>query len=75
MNSLDLKAEHSTFLSAAEVKQLTGRTLKAMQCAQLRKQGVPFFENAEGRPIVARAAVEGRKVESALKGWRSAAVG
>lgn len=73
MNSLDLKAD--AFLSDDEVRRLTGRTFKALQCAHLRKIGVPFFTNAAGRPVVARSAVEGRNVEPASKVWRSAAVG
>lgn len=49
-----------TFLDSGEVKELTGRTKIALQIAQLSKMGVPFFINAVGRPIVPRAAIEGR---------------
>jgi hypothetical protein len=49
-----------TFLDPAEVRELTGRTKHALQAAQLRQQGIPFFTNAVGRPIVPRAAIDGR---------------
>lgn len=49
-----------TFLAAEEVRELTGRTKHALQADQLRAQGIPFFTNAVGRPIVPRAAIEGR---------------
>ena len=49
-----------TFLDADEVRELTGRTKHALQAAHLRVQGIPFFTNAVGRPIVPRAAIEGR---------------
>lgn len=50
-----------TFLTAEEVRELTGRTKHTLQADQLRAQGIPFFKNAVGRPIVPRAAIEGRK--------------
>ena len=65
----------NAFLSDEEVRRLTGRTFKALQCANLRQIDVPFFVNAAGRPVVARSAVEGRNVGPASKVWRSAAVG
>jgi hypothetical protein len=49
-----------TFLDAVEVRELTGRTKHALQAEQLRAQGIPFFTNVVGRPIVPRAAIEGR---------------
>jgi hypothetical protein len=49
-----------TFLEAEEVRELTGRTKHALQADQLRAQGIPFFTNAVGRPIVPRSAIEGR---------------
>ncbi|TQK00146.1 DUF4224 domain-containing protein [Herbaspirillum sp. SJZ107] len=50
-----------TFLTAEEVRELTGRTKHALQAEQLRAQGIPFFTNAVGRPIVPRTAIEGCK--------------
>lgn len=63
------------FLTEAEIKALTGRTLKRLQCEQLRKNGIPFFVNASGRPVVAKSTIEGGKVERPTKAWRSSAVG
>jgi hypothetical protein len=50
-----------TFLTVEEVRELTGRTKHALQVDQLRVQGIPFFINVVGRPIVPRTAIEGRK--------------
>ncbi|WP_410594122.1 DUF4224 domain-containing protein, partial [Bacillus sp. SIMBA_074] len=57
-----------TFLSTNELVVLTGRKLKSKQVEALRRMGLPFFVNACGRPIVTRAAVEGRKVDQARSG-------
>lgn len=55
------------FLEPNEIAILTGvrggtrgQTREQRQCAVLRRQKVPFYINAAGRPIVARAAIEGR---------------
>ncbi|WP_322742799.1 DUF4224 domain-containing protein [Alcaligenes faecalis] len=59
------------FLTPAEVAELTGINKgkrisghllhrEQLQVQWLRTSGIPFFENARGRPIVARAAIEGR---------------
>ena len=50
-----------TFLTVEEVRELTGRTKHSLQVEQLRVQGIPFFINVVGRPIVPRTAIEGRK--------------
>lgn len=50
----------TTFLEDNEVATLTGRKFKSLQVDQLRRMGVPFFVNALGRAVVARAAIEGR---------------
>lgn len=49
------------FLSQDEIVILTGRPQKSKQIEQLRRMGVPFYVNALGRPIVARAIIEGRR--------------
>lgn len=49
----------TTFLSLDELAVLTGRKRKAHQIAALRQQGVPFFVNAVGRPVVVRTALTG----------------
>lgn len=51
----------SIFLEPSDLATLTGRKLKSDQINQLRFMGIPFFVNASGRPVVTRAAVEGRK--------------
>lgn len=48
------------FLTAAELKELTGFTLRDRQISHLRKSGIPFIPNAHGKPVVTRYAVEGR---------------
>lgn len=49
------------FLTAAELAILTGYRQKGRQLARLRQMGIPFWTNAAGQPVVARAAIEGRK--------------
>jgi len=55
------------FLAPEDIATLTGirvgrhgKTRFELQIAWLRKSGIPFWVNACGRPVVARAAVEGR---------------
>ena len=64
----------SIFLSPEEVAELTGikrgrdgLSRNEMQIEHLRKQGIPFFPNASGRPIITKAAVEGATQTSAKK--------
>lgn len=61
------------FLSAEELVQLTGRKVRSKQIDMLRRMGIPFFVNALGRPVVARASVEGGArvvVRSADASWK-----
>lgn len=61
------------FLSDSDLRDLTGYVRRAKQVAQLRKMGIPFFVNAAGRPIVARATIEGRNEPAAKeKTWEPA---
>jgi hypothetical protein len=70
----------SIFLSAEDVTELTGikkgrdgKTREELQCEHLRKHGVPFIPNAAGRPIVAKAAIEGGNLpQTKSTPWRSA---
>lgn len=64
------------FLTQDEIVILTGRPQKSRQIEQLRKMGVPFYVNAIGRPIVARAIIEGRKekVEPPKPRWEPEAL-
>lgn len=63
--------ETSTFLTPAEVAELTGIKIgkrigghlisrNQRQVEWLRVSGIPFIENAIGRPIITRAVIEGR---------------
>ena len=54
------------FLEPSEIAQLTGirgghrgKTREQRQIAILRAQKVPFYITAAGRPVVARAVIEG----------------
>lgn len=66
------------FLTPEELAELTGirggcrgRTRNSRQADQLRVMGIPFFLNAQGRPIVARSALEGQhKAPAEPKGWK-----
>lgn len=56
----------STFLSADDMAELTGirqgkggKTREQRQVDTLRKMKIPHYVNAVGRPIVARAVIEG----------------
>jgi hypothetical protein len=61
----------STFLDQSEIATLTGRKFKSRQIDTLRRMAIPFFVNATGHPVVARAAIHGlREVEvEQKKAW------
>lgn len=67
-----------TFLSPEEVAELTGvlvgrrgKTREELQIDWLRTSGIPFWTNARGRPIIARAAIIGRPAaEQPKKKWQ-----
>lgn len=63
------------FLTASDLKILTGRSHKSGQIDQLRKMGIPYFVNAAGCPVVTQSAIEGRKSDTAPATWRPAALG
>jgi hypothetical protein len=58
----------TTFLSREEVKELTAAHWKKHQINILRTQRIPFFINAVGWPVVARAAIQGGSTPEAA-GW------
>ena len=59
------------FLEPSEIHRLTGKAQKAKQVEQLRRMGIPFYLNASGHPIVARAIIEGSKqVVAVTPTWR-----
>lgn len=56
-----------TFLTPEEVAELSGvrkgkrgKSRDELQVEWLRSVAIPFWTNVRGRPIVARAAIEGR---------------
>ncbi|WP_025371757.1 DUF4224 domain-containing protein [Advenella mimigardefordensis] len=65
------------FLTDDELKELTGicrgkdgHTLHQLQIDWLRKQGIPFYENARNRPVVVREVLTNRKItEPARPKW------
>jgi len=72
------------FLTPDETDELTGirtgrriagqsMTKLQLQVAWLRRVGIPFTENARGRPIIARAVIEGRMINTmpppTQRGW------
>lgn len=59
----------TTFLPSEEIAELTGCKIKSKQIETLRKMGLPFWINALGRPVVARAAIEGRREPPPEKVW------
>ncbi|MBF0437244.1 MAG: DUF4224 domain-containing protein [Magnetococcales bacterium] len=48
----------NSFLSRQEIQGFTGYTRKADVRRHLKKQGIKFFEDREGWPIVSRAFLE-----------------
>lgn len=59
----------STFLTAEEMRELTGRALHKRQREWLQAEGWKFTTNAAGRPIVSRSHMEamlgGTKIDTA----------
>jgi hypothetical protein len=49
----------SLFLTADEVAELTDCRRKSRQIDALRMMGIAFWVNPSGRPVVARASIEG----------------
>jgi hypothetical protein len=71
----------STFLTAAELADLTGvrigkdkKTREQLQATELKRMKIPHFVNARGCPVVARAVIEGGAIQPAPqhKGWEPA---
>jgi Domain of unknown function (DUF4224) len=60
---------NAMFLSTQEIGILTGFQRKGRQIVQLKGMGIPFFVNGSGRPVVTRAAIEGRKEKRDATTW------
>lgn len=70
--------EPSTFLTEAEVVQLTGRRMKSRQITWLKAQGIAHWVNATGHPVVSRVAISGQRGQNeppAQRGWTPRAIG
>ena len=51
----------NTFLSNAEIKELTGYTYKSLQCQELARMGIKFIINPRfGNPKVLRKELEAK---------------
>jgi hypothetical protein len=57
------------FLNPDELALLTGFHRKGRQVDQLRRMGIAFYFNGCGRPIVARAAIEGSAAGTSPRTW------
>jgi hypothetical protein len=62
------------FLNPDELALLTGFHRKGRQVEQLRRMGIAFYVNGCGRPVVARAAVEGSAAEASPRTWTPSVV-
>jgi hypothetical protein len=56
-------------LDKEEMAILTGRKSKKHQIDALRRMSIPFFVNANGLPVVARAAIEGKQTTPPRRTW------
>jgi hypothetical protein len=79
VNGSPIVPVQSIFLTLQEVSELTGikvgrqgQSREQLQADWLRRSGIPFWTNARGRPIIARAAIEGRagEQETIQKKWQ-----
>ena len=59
----------TVFLNPDELALLTGFHRKGRQVEQLRRMGIAFYVNGCGRPVVARAAIEGSTAGASPRTW------
>jgi len=64
----------AVFLSPDELALLTGFHRKGRQVEQLRRMGIVFYVNGCGRPVVARAAIEGCAAGTSPRSWTPSVV-
>ena len=62
------------FLNPDELALLTGFRRKGRQVEQLRRMGIAFYVNGCGRPVVARAAIDGSVAETSPPTWAPSVV-
>lgn len=62
------------FLNPDELALLTGFHRKGRQVEQLRRMGIAFYMNGCGRPVVARAAIEGSAAGVSPRAWAPSVV-
>ena len=62
------------FLNPDELALLTGFRRKGRQVDQLRRMGIAFYVNGCGRPVVARAAIEGSAAGTSPCMWAPSVV-
>ena len=62
------------FLNPDELALLTGFHRKGRQVEQLRRMGIAFYVNGCGRPVVARAAIEGSAARASPRTWAPSVV-
>lgn len=60
---------NSIFLNDGDIKKLTGCTRKSEQIDTLRSQGVLFFINKAGKPVVPKSAITGSTIEPQPETW------
>lgn len=66
---------YSFFLTAVELRELTGFVIKSRQIEQLRTMGIPFRINGCGKPVVTRSSVEEKSEQQPVPQrllWQSA---
>jgi hypothetical protein len=69
------RSEASTmFLNPDELALLTGFRRKGRQVEQLRRMSIAFYVNGCGRPVVARAAIEGIAAGTSPRTWAPSVV-
>ena len=64
----------AVFLNPDEIALLTGFHRKGRQVEQLRRMGIAFYVNGCGRPVVARAAIEGSAAGASPRTWAPSVV-
>jgi len=58
------------FLNQEELVELTGVKRKSKQIEVLRRMALPFWVNADGKPVVPVTAIEGRQEPATNPTWQ-----